>query len=188
MGRVRTAAAKKYIEKTPSSGDDNDESLADVKRSSRSKKTAIKSQTTPSASKTRASRGTRSSTVNDKQNGKNGVSVSDASDSGDDAPILNRKRKTPNENASPKKAKPSTSTAKAKSKEAENKSKKDDSKAKKKGKEERYEVEEILDHKFEDNVKYFLIRWKGYDSSVDSWESQYSISCPALLAKYYEEV
>lgn len=51
-----------------------------------------------------------------------------------------------------------------------------------------FQVQEILDHKFENNTKYFLIRWKGYDSSVDSWESQYNISCSALLAKYYEKV
>lgn len=187
MGRVRTAAAKKFIEKAPSS--DDDESLVNVKRSARSKRASNSSQLTPRASTSRSSRATKSSAVNDKENGKNGVPSSSSSDSEDDAPIVNHKRKASNENASAKKAKPSTSSAATKTKPAGNKPKNvGPSKKKKKGEEERYEVEAIRDHRVKGNVKYFLIHWKGYDSSDDSWESQYSIRCPALLAKYYEDV
>lgn len=186
MGRVRTAAAKKYIEKSPSS--DEDENLAEVKRSGRPKRTSNNDQSNQRAASSRPTRGTRSSAVNENQNGKNGVSSSSsASDLEEDAPVVNRKRNATNDGASPKKAKPSTSTTTKKS--TENRPKKEGVSKKKKSKDEdRYEVEKILDHKIEDNVKYFLIRWKGYGSDVDSWESQYSISCPALLAKYYEKV
>lgn len=51
------------------------------------------------------------------------------------------------------------------------------------------QVEAILDHKIEDDVKYFLVRWKGYDSDVDSWEPRFALAgSKALMAKYLEEV
>lgn len=52
----------------------------------------------------------------------------------------------------------------------------------------RTKVEDILGHKVEDGTKYFLIRWKGFDSSADTWERQNNISSPALVAQYYEKV
>lgn len=190
----KTAAAKKYIEKTQSS--DEEESLADLKRTSRSKRTSLvknsQKNARESSSRASSSRSTRNSTINDKSNEKNGasdVNSSSESESGNKSTaVLNRKRKSSINTANEKKAKPSTSSAESKSKHTENKPKNAGPSKKKKGGEERYEVEAILDHKFEDNLKYFLIRWKGYDKNTDSWESQYSISCPALLTKYYEEV
>lgn len=196
MGRVRTAAAKKYIQVEVSS--DENESLANISRSSRSKKDASnKSQRSKNDTPSRSSRNTRNSVTNGKENDrneKNGRIGSDYSSSEAelevDAPAVNRKRKASNEAKSTKNQKPSTSATPSKNKSTPGRPKTTSPKKIKKNKaeEERYEVEEILDHKFEDNTKYFLIRWKGYDSSVDSWERQHNISCPALLAKYYEEV
>lgn len=45
-----------------------------------------------------------------------------------------------------------------------------------------------MDHKIEDDTKFFYIRWKGYDASADSWERQRDIKCPGLIIKYYEKV
>lgn len=47
-----------------------------------------------------------------------------------------------------------------------------------------YEVEKILNHKIVKNEKLFLIRWKNFDPSHDSWEVEKNLSCPSILKKY----
>jgi hypothetical protein len=49
-----------------------------------------------------------------------------------------------------------------------------------------YEVEAIVGHKKEPNgqFKYFL-KWKGYSSSHNTWESEEDLACPALLQRYW---
>lgn len=47
-----------------------------------------------------------------------------------------------------------------------------------------YEVEAILKHKDTTNGRQFLIRWKGYDSSEDTWEGENNLKCPTVLNKY----
>lgn len=49
-----------------------------------------------------------------------------------------------------------------------------------------YEVEDIVDHKIERKRVLFLVRWKNYGSSDDTWEPESSLSCPDIIAKYRE--
>lgn len=145
MGRVKTAAAKKYIEKNASSDDEN---LSDLKRSARPKRgsTANNSHASPRQAAGRPNRSTRQSVIVEKQNGRNGVSnnkpteSSSVSSSEDEAPVATRKRKSSIENASPKKQKPSTSASSSKSKPTDKKADTSKSSKKKKKEEERYEV------------------------------------------------
>lgn len=121
MGRIKTAAAKKYHEKESKDGND-DENLANLKRTTRPKRgaTVEKSNASPRVkASVQPSRGTRSSAVAEKVNGKNGALSNKSSDasSEDEAPVVkNQKRKSSVEDASPKKKKPSTSAEPSKSK------------------------------------------------------------------------
>lgn len=47
-----------------------------------------------------------------------------------------------------------------------------------------YEVEQLVSHKIRNGSKYFLIRWKGYDASFDTWEREENLNCSKLLKKY----
>lgn len=52
-----------------------------------------------------------------------------------------------------------------------------------------WEVQEITDVKYnDDGSKNFLIRWKGCDSSQDTWEPESNLSCPALINKFMHKV
>lgn len=51
---------------------------------------------------------------------------------------------------------------------------------------EEYEVEDIVDHKISRGKTTFLIRWKNYDASGDTWEPESSLSCPEIIANYKE--
>lgn len=47
-----------------------------------------------------------------------------------------------------------------------------------------FEVEDILDHKFEMDDRYFLVRWKNFGPEDDTWEPESSLSCPDIVRKY----
>jgi len=49
-----------------------------------------------------------------------------------------------------------------------------------------YKVEAILGHRKTKDKKmlYYKIRWEGYESSDDTWEPFYRLSCPKLMAEY----
>lgn len=49
-----------------------------------------------------------------------------------------------------------------------------------------FDVEYIVDHKYERGKTFFLIKWKGWKESQNTWEPQSSLSCPAILKKYLE--
>lgn len=51
-----------------------------------------------------------------------------------------------------------------------------------------YEVEAILQHKETDTGRQYLIHWKGYDSSYDTWESETNIKCPRIFNKYIRSI
>lgn len=44
-----------------------------------------------------------------------------------------------------------------------------------------------MDHKFKGKVKYFKIRWKGYDEKDDTWEPENDLSCPEIIERYVTE-
>lgn len=52
-------------------------------------------------------------------------------------------------------------------------------------KDEEYEVERVLDHRSKRDGRIFLIRWKGYNSDEDTWESEDGLKCPLLLKRYF---
>lgn len=47
-----------------------------------------------------------------------------------------------------------------------------------------FEVEAIVDHKTKNGKNFFLIKWKGWKESQNTWEPQSSLNCPAILEKY----
>lgn len=49
---------------------------------------------------------------------------------------------------------------------------------------ENYEVEDIVDHKNEKGKKLYLVKWKGWASSSNTWEPESSLSCPDIVKKY----
>lgn len=51
-----------------------------------------------------------------------------------------------------------------------------------------FQVEKIIDSKRIKGKLHYLIRWKGYSASQDTWEPQDTLSCPELINKYNEEV
>ncbi|XP_015119463.1 heterochromatin protein 1 [Diachasma alloeum] len=52
-----------------------------------------------------------------------------------------------------------------------------------------YEVERIIDVYFKKNGKReFLIRWKGFKPSEDSWEPEDNLNCPDLIKKFMAKV
>lgn len=51
-----------------------------------------------------------------------------------------------------------------------------------------YEVEKILAHEIERNQTWFLIRWKDYDESYDTWERENNLQCANLLKKYWKSI
>lgn len=49
-----------------------------------------------------------------------------------------------------------------------------------------YEVEEIISHKVKKGQRRFLIRWKNYSPSHDTWEDEHNLHCPDLLNGYLD--
>lgn len=47
-----------------------------------------------------------------------------------------------------------------------------------------FNVDSIIGHKKQNRKHVFLIRWEGYDSSHDTWESETNLRCPQLLKNY----
>lgn len=57
----------------------------------------------------------------------------------------------------------------------------------KKKNENEYEVEKLLGDKIKHNIRYYLVRWKGYSSKHDTWEPISNILCPKILEEYYNK-
>lgn len=76
--------------------------------------------------------------------------------------------------------------AKAKGKKITQKDDNDDEEAE--GDEEEYEVKDIVGHKTERGVSYFLIRWKGYTKADDTWEPEDTLNCPEIIERYKKKV
>jgi len=50
-----------------------------------------------------------------------------------------------------------------------------------------YEVEEILDKKVRKGKNFYLLKWKGYPDSANSWEPEENLSTCPLLVQQFEE-
>lgn len=46
-----------------------------------------------------------------------------------------------------------------------------------------YVVERLLDDKLV-NERQYLVRWKGYDATADTWERESNLRCDSILKKY----
>lgn len=47
-----------------------------------------------------------------------------------------------------------------------------------------FEVENILQDEFRRRKQYFLVKWRGYDDTENSWVSKHNLNCPKILKKY----
>lgn len=50
-----------------------------------------------------------------------------------------------------------------------------------------YVVEDILDHRVVNGKLQFLLKWKGYDDSENSWENKRDLHCDDILTEYYSK-
>lgn len=48
-----------------------------------------------------------------------------------------------------------------------------------------YEVDSILDYRTSGGHREYLIRWKHYQSDMDSWEREDSLNCDSLVEKFW---
>ena len=53
--------------------------------------------------------------------------------------------------------------------------------------EEEYEVEAIVSDRIKKGKKQYLLKWKGYPDSENTWEDEESLNCPDLLLKYIQK-
>lgn len=52
-----------------------------------------------------------------------------------------------------------------------------------------YEVERIVDHRTDyKGRRRFLLKWKGYDDSENTWEKEENLNCPELIARYMDSI
>lgn len=52
-----------------------------------------------------------------------------------------------------------------------------------------YEVERIVDHRTDyKGRRKFLLKWKGYDDSDNTWEKEEDLNCPELIEKYMKNL
>ncbi|XP_011636067.1 chromodomain-helicase-DNA-binding protein 2-like [Pogonomyrmex barbatus] len=47
-----------------------------------------------------------------------------------------------------------------------------------------YEVEDLINLRTVKGRRQFLVRWKGYGESADSWENEKDLNCPELIEDY----
>lgn len=52
-----------------------------------------------------------------------------------------------------------------------------------------FEVERVIEVHFKKNgKKEFLIRWKGFTATDDTWEPEENLNCPDLIAKFMQKL
>ncbi|KMQ97762.1 chromobox protein 5 [Lasius niger] len=54
----------------------------------------------------------------------------------------------------------------------------------KSGNEDEYEVEKLINIRTSKGSRQFLVRWKGYGESADTWENEKDLNCPELIEKF----
>ncbi|XP_045766671.1 chromobox protein homolog 5-like [Maniola jurtina] len=101
-------------------------------------------------------------------------SANEEDDDSDDYVEKRKKSKTKSKSKASKKRKSDRSSIKKEEDEEEEE-------------EAEYEVEKIIDSKRIKGKLHYLIRWKGYSASNDTWEPHNTLSCPELISKFNEE-
>lgn len=89
-------------------------------------------------------------------------------------------KKTPNKKNAGRKAKAKPKSKKPKPETEDEADEEDDDD----DDEKEYEVKDVVDHKTEKGVSYYLIRWKGYGPNDDTWEEEGTLSCQELIDKF----
>lgn len=51
-----------------------------------------------------------------------------------------------------------------------------------------YELENILQHKIVDGIRYYYVKWKGYPVSQNSWIPEYNFVETDILREYLEKL
>jgi hypothetical protein len=49
-----------------------------------------------------------------------------------------------------------------------------------------YEVEAVLKHRLRHGSLYYYLKWKDYPDSENTWEAEANLTCPDLLAAYWQ--
>lgn len=49
-----------------------------------------------------------------------------------------------------------------------------------------YEVERLINHRLKSGRLQYLIKWKGYPETENSWEDEDCLNCPELVAEYHK--
>lgn len=47
-----------------------------------------------------------------------------------------------------------------------------------------FQVEKLVSVRTNKSTRQFLVRWKGYGESADSWENEKDLNCPKLIEKF----
>ncbi|XP_044534584.1 histone-lysine N-methyltransferase SUV39H2 isoform X2 [Gracilinanus agilis] len=50
-----------------------------------------------------------------------------------------------------------------------------------------YEVEYLCDYKIEKDMEYYLVKWKGWPETTNTWEPSRNLKCPLLLEQFYND-
>uniref|UniRef100_A0A8C0X987 Histone-lysine N-methyltransferase SUV39H2 n=2 Tax=Castor canadensis TaxID=51338 RepID=A0A8C0X987_CASCN len=50
-----------------------------------------------------------------------------------------------------------------------------------------YEVEYLCDYKVVKDMEYYLVKWKGWPDSTNTWEPLQNLKCPLLLRQFYND-
>ncbi|XP_063301516.1 histone-lysine N-methyltransferase SUV39H2 [Pelobates fuscus] len=52
----------------------------------------------------------------------------------------------------------------------------------------RYEVEYLCDYKIKKGKEYFLVKWKGWPESCNTWEPKDNLKCSAILKQFHTDL
>lgn len=47
-----------------------------------------------------------------------------------------------------------------------------------------FQVEKLINIRISKGCRQFLVRWKGYGESADTWENEKDLNCPELIEKF----